>query len=90
MEQVFLHNDFLNSPSFPDVVPVNLKDRIRLWVQAHKLGYGSAIALVLELAYNLLVFYAMALLVSRIITEVIMCCIGLHICIVIFILNLIQ
>jgi len=52
-----------------------------IWAQAHKLGYGSAIALVLKLAYNLLVFYAMVWMFSAIITEVILCCISLHVCI---------
>jgi len=51
--QVFLYNGFLNALCFPDVVPVILTDRIHLWAQAQKLAYGSVIALVLELAYNL-------------------------------------
>ena len=52
------HKSFLNALSFPDVVPIKLKNRIHLSAQAHKLRYRSATALVLELAYNLLDFYA--------------------------------
>ena len=90
MVQIFLHNSSLNALSFPDVASTSFEDAVHFWAEAHKLGYRSATALILELAYHLFVFCAVAWMVLRVVAEVIFLGTFVHVCIDIFGLDLKQ